>query len=172
MTTWRVESSCSTSSTRRDRRGRIWSHRITPRPSPAVPTPAAAAPSPPAAAAAAASASGDILEEEREEEEEEEREEKGEVGKYLQIFFYAVGATSAANQIGGRGNQTSQQIQTASPLFFFFRYFFLPLLLFELPLLPPKFINPRYFESVLLVVAACDLGFFFTLFWVGFEGDI
>lgn len=39
MTTWRVESSCSTSSTRRDRRGRIWSHRITPRPSPAVPTP-------------------------------------------------------------------------------------------------------------------------------------
>ena len=41
MTTWRVESSCSTRSTRRERRGRISSQRITPR-APAAPVPATA----------------------------------------------------------------------------------------------------------------------------------
>lgn len=84
MTTWRVESSCSTRRTRRERRGRIWSHRTTARPfaaaaaageddaPPATPPP----PAPPPGAlalATAASASGDIRLVAREDNEEGDR---------------------------------------------------------------------------------------------------
>jgi hypothetical protein len=71
VTIWRVESSCSTRSTRRERRGRIWSHRTSARPFAAAdadadaggddaPAPAPALASPPPPPPAAASASGDI----------------------------------------------------------------------------------------------------------------
>jgi hypothetical protein len=57
VTTWRVESSCSTRRTRGERLGRIWSHRTAAAgdgDAPEVPSPPPSPPPPPPAAAAAA----------------------------------------------------------------------------------------------------------------------
>lgn len=123
VTTCRVESSCSTRRTRRERRGRIWSHRTTARPaaaaagegdapevSPSPPSPPPPA-APPAAVVASASASGDIPSTGGRGRAEGGSSEGWE--KYLQYFFSAVGATSAAgrgdHEEGTRPNQTSGQ---------------------------------------------------------------